>query len=328
MNHTPPPPYPPPILELPFGWPKLRRLWVRCLELAHAGALPATLLLVGEPGLGREALAMELAAALVCRSKPRQLCSCRSCDRARRGLHPDVHLLQPRSATQRRGEEGDDEDDGGQRKKTISIDDVRDLIATLDRRPYEGARRVVILDSVHTPPLGVEAAAALLKSLEEPPPSVVVLALAANPRHVLPTIVSRAVQVRVPPPSLDEATALLAAIAALSPEQARAQLAAVGGDLGVALGLRGADITELVELVAMVLRGDGVAVSVLARRLKHMETVVPLLAAIVATLAARPRDDAENLLKAAAVLLSSQRVATALNIGLDSVAAGRLAALD
>lgn len=326
MNDTPPP-YPPPILQLPFGWPKLRRLWLRCLELAHANALPATLLLVGEPGAGREALAMELAAALVCRSASRQPCSCGSCDRVRRGIHPDVHLLQPRSAAQRRGEERDDEDEGGQ-KKTISIEDVRDLIATLDRRPYEGARRVVILDSVHTPPLGVEAAAALLKSLEEPPPSVVVLALAANPRHVLPTIVSRAVQVRVPPPSLDEATALLAAVAALSPEQARAQLAAAGGDLGAALTLRGTDIRELVELVAAAAGGDGVALSALARRAKEAETALPLITAIVATLRGASREDAERLLDAAAALFASQRVAAALNIGLDSVAAGRLAALD
>lgn len=327
MNDTPPPPYPLPILQLPFGWPKLRRLWLRCLELAHAGALPATLLLVGEPGAGREALAMELAAALVCRSEPRQPCSCRSCDRVRRGLHPDVHLLQPRSAAQRRGEEGDDEDEGG-RKRTISIDDVRSLIASLDRRPYEGARRVVILDSVHTPPLGVEAAAALLKSLEEPPPSVVVLALAANPRHVLPTIVSRTVQVRVPPPGVDEAAALLAAIAALPPAQARAQLAAAGGDLGAALTLRGKDIQELVDLVAGAAGGDGVALSALARRVKDMDTALPLITAIVATLRGAPRGDAERLLDAAAALLASQRVAAALNIGLDSVAAGRLAAPD
>jgi len=328
VSDTAPPPYPPVILHLPFGWPKLRRLWLRCLELAHGGALPATLLLVGEPGLGREALAMELAAALVCRSEPRQPCSCGSCDRVRRGVHPDVHLLQPRSAAQRRGEERGDEDADGKRKGTISIEDVRDLIATLDRRPYEGVRRVVILDGVHTPPLGVEAAAALLKSLEEPPPSVVVLALAANPRHVLPTIVSRTVQVRVPPPSLDDATALLAAIAALSPEQARAQLAAAGGDLGAALTLGGTDIRELAELVAAAAGGDGVALSALARRVKETGTALPLIAAIVATLRGAPREDAERLLDAAAALFASQRMAAALNIGLDSVAAGRLAALD
>lgn len=314
-------------LHIPLAWPRLHRVLLRCLELARAGALPSSLLLVGDTWGGREALAVELAAALVCRSVPEYPCSCQSCDRVRRGIHPDVFQLQPRSTAQRRGEGRGDEDADGERKKTISIDDVRELIATLDRRPYEGIRRVVILDNVHTPPLGVEAAVALLKSLEEPPPSVVFLALAANPRRVLPTIVSRTVQVRVPPPDIDEATALLAGMWGLSPDQARARLAAAGEDLGAAVILESANVHELCELVAAAARGDGVALSILARRLKEMETALPLINAIVATLRRSPREDAERLLDAAAVLLTSQQLAAALHLGLDSLAAGRLAAL-
>lgn len=316
--------YPPPLLR-PATWGGLQRLLHRCLQLAGEDALPTTLLLVGEPGMGREAMAVELAAALTCRSSPLQRCSCSSCDRVRRGIHPDVQLMRPRSAAERRGESGAEDEAAG--KGTISIDDVRELVATLDRHPYEGRRRVVILDSVHTPPLGVEAAVALLKSLEEPPPKVVFLALAGSPRHVLPTIVSRTVEVRIPPPTHEEAVQHLAVHLGLPVESARARLAAAGSDLVAALTLPEEEPGALARLVASAVRGDGVALGVLARRLKQEGTTVPLVTAIIAALRAQPMSEAEELLFGAAALLTSQRLASALNLGVEAVAAGRLSQL-
>ncbi len=326
MSEAAPPSYPPAALR-PAAWIGVTRLLARCLELAHTGTLPASLLLVGEPGQGREALAVELAAALTCRTSPRRSCPCSSCERVRRGIHPDVHLLQPRSAAERRGGGGGDDDSSRDPKRTIAIDDVRDLTATLDRHPFEGLRRVVILDPVHTPPLGVDAAVALLKSIEEPPPKLVFLALAGNPRHVLPTIVSRTVAVRVPPPTGDEAAAHFAAVLEMTLDQARTRLAATGGDLTAALTFAHTDTTELVSLAAAAVSGDGAALSALARRLKQDETAVPLTTAIVETLRTGATADAEILLEAAAALLTSRRLAAALNIGLETVAAGRLAAV-
>lgn len=326
MSHVAPPLYPPAVLR-PAFWVGVRRVLARCLELAHASALPASLLLVGEPGQGREALAVELAAALTCRTSPRQPCQCSSCQRVRRGIHPDVHLLQPRSAAQRRGTAAGDDDGGREAKRTIAIDDVRELVATLDRHPFEGLRRVVIVDPVHTPPLGVEAAVALLKSLEEPPPNLVFLALAANPHHVLPTIVSRTVAVRIPPPTGDEASAHLAAVSGLTLEQARTQLAAAGGNLTAARALADANPAELAALLCAAVGGDGAALAAVATRLKGNETVLPLVTAIVETLRSGATADAEQLLEAAAALLAAERLAAALNISLEMVAAGRLAAL-
>lgn len=326
MNEAAAPPYPPLVLR-PAAWSGVRRALARCLTLAHAGALPASLLLVGEPRQGREALAVELAAALTCRTSPRQPCSCSSCERVRRGVHPDVHLLQPRSAAERRGATSGDDDSARDPQRMIAIDEVRELIATLDRHPFEGLRRVVILDPVHTPPLGVEAAVALLKALEEPPPKVVFLALAANPRHVLSTIVSRTVAVRVPPPIADEATEHLAAALAVTPEDARTRLAAAGGDLTAALTLAHTNTNQLVSLAAAAASGDGAALGALAKRLKREGTAVPIATAIVETLRAGTTADAERLLEVAAALLTAQRTAAALNIGLETVAVGRLAAL-
>lgn len=314
----------PALVLAPAAWGGIVQLLERCLELAHRAALPAALLLLGVPGLGREALALELAAALTCRRSPARRCPCPTCDRVRRGVHPDVHLLPPSSAGERRGEGAGET--GREARRFISIDDVRDLTATLEHRPFEGARRVVILDSVHTPPLGVEAAVALLKALEEPPPHVVFLALASHRHRVLPTIASRTVEVRVPPPTYDEAVAYLAAALQLGEEEARARLAACSGDLIAALTLTAEEVRELGELVAAARRGEGVALGAIADHLKRCGTAEALLTAIVATLRQGDRDDAEELLAAAAALMSAQRLAGALHLGLDAVGVGRLLA--
>ncbi|MBK9078654.1 MAG: DNA polymerase III subunit delta' [Hyphomicrobium sp.] len=72
---------------------------------------------------------------------------------------------------------------------TISVDDVRRLKAFLALSAEEGGRRVVIVDSADD--MNVNAANALLKSLEEPPPRTIFLLIASAPGRLLPTIRSR-----------------------------------------------------------------------------------------------------------------------------------------
>ncbi|MFH1177361.1 MAG: hypothetical protein V1750_08130, partial [Acidobacteriota bacterium] len=144
-------PWPAPYLTS-ASWAGVGRLLARCRELDAAGALPGTLLLTSAPGLGREAMAIELAAALICR-EPRAVCSCTSCDRVRRGIHPDATILDVLPGN-----------------KEIKIDEqVRPLLQGIDQRPYEGRQRVLIVANAHTPPLNIYSASALLKTIEEPP---------------------------------------------------------------------------------------------------------------------------------------------------------------
>ncbi len=149
-------------------------------------------------------------------------------------------------------------------KTQISIEQAQGVVENITQLPYEGRRRVFIVDSCHTPPLGGDAASALLKTLEEPPPSVTFVLLAANPRRVLPTIASRAVQLRVPPPSPDELAALVAAAQGCSDERAAELVAAAGGDAELALREGGERLPEtllaLEELAATALAGDGLAI--------------------------------------------------------------------
>src|SRR5919197_6720608 len=113
----------------------------------------------GPPGVGKRAAALAFAGELIG-------------DRARvaSGVHPDLYVVEP---------VGDQ----------IRIDDVRELRRDLHMRPFEADRRVYLVFAAET--LNEDAADALLKDLEEPPPYVV-LVLVADELGPLPeTIRSR-----------------------------------------------------------------------------------------------------------------------------------------
>jgi DNA polymerase-3 subunit delta' len=82
--------------------------------------------------------------------------------------------------------------------KQIKIEQIRKVVEAAPGRPYEGTRRVWILDGVEAGRFGAEAANAFLKTLEEPPAHVCFLLLASNPTAVLPTIRSRCQQLVLP----------------------------------------------------------------------------------------------------------------------------------
>ncbi len=141
----------------------------------HQGYLSHAYLLTGPPGVGRGTLARWLAQALLCLDTPRAPCgSCAACLRVSRGTHPDLHVLSL-------------ETQGGRR--TLGIEAVRELRATMAERPFAGTRKVYLIEDAET--MTMEAANALLKTLEEPPPFAVLLLVALSEHLLLPTIVSR-----------------------------------------------------------------------------------------------------------------------------------------
>ena len=295
-------------------WRGVQRLLKRCLELQAAGSLPGTLMLVGAAGLGREALAVELAAALVCRQKGSQGCSCPSCERVRRGVHPDVEVI-----------------DVLPDKKEISIEQARGVVNNVAQRPYEGLRRVYVLSSCHTPPLNSEAASALLKTLEEPPPQATFVLLASNPARVLPTVVSRAVQLRVPAPEREELLSVLAIAQGCTEERALEVLTAAEGDAELALR-SGEDLagtlTNLEELLAAALKADGLAILRAAATVRQVPWGTSLVGAALLRLAARAdREAAEEFLQAAAALLTAEDRRASLHLDAESVLVCTLARL-
>jgi DNA polymerase-3 subunit delta' len=141
--------------------------------------------------------------------------------RARRGLHPDLSEVEPEGAF-------------------TTIGQVREVVRLAASRPFEGARRVFILQA---DTLNVQAANALLKTLEEPEGEAVFVLLAASREGVLPTILSRAQAVRFDPVPVAEVAEFLRRRGAEEPE-----LAAALGRGSVGLSLRYAEEPELGEL--------------------------------------------------------------------------------
>jgi len=78
----------------------------------------------------------------------------------------------------------------------IKIDQVRDVIDRAGYKPFEGRRRVVIIDQADTMAAGAQNA--LLKILEEPPPSSVFILVTSRPDMLLATVQSRCPRLRFP----------------------------------------------------------------------------------------------------------------------------------
>ncbi|MBG0838835.1 MULTISPECIES: DNA polymerase III subunit delta' [Ectopseudomonas] len=162
-------------------YPWQQSLWQQLAgRTQHAHAY----LLHGPTGIGKRALAERLMARLLCLA-PNGLdaCgNCKSCHLLAAGTHPDNFVLEP--------EEAD---------KPIKVDQVRELVEFVVQTAQLGGRKVVLLEPAEA--MNLNAANALLKSLEEPSGNTVLLLISHQPSRLLPTIKSRCVQQACPLPS-------------------------------------------------------------------------------------------------------------------------------
>jgi DNA polymerase-3 subunit delta' len=184
---------------------------------ATRGTLPASLIFAGPEGVGKRMTAMALAQLVNCLA-PRDgdACgACASCTRIGRGLHADILVIEP-------GDTG-----------VIKVDQIRDVVERTGYRPFEGRRRVVIIDDADAM-LG-EAQNALLKTLEEPPPGSMFVLVTSRLDLLLPTIRSRCQQLRFGRLSVDEIASVLTGAHGYEPAEARTVAAAAEGSLGFAL---------------------------------------------------------------------------------------------
>lgn len=138
---------------------------------AAAGAPVHAYLLTGPPGAGKRTAARAFAAALLC---ARGGCGvCGVCTRALAEAHPDLVVVEREGAA-------------------ISMGQAREIRRLALRTPNEGGRKVLVLTDFH---LVQDAGPALLKVIEEPPPSTVFVILAEHVPLELVTIASRCVQI-------------------------------------------------------------------------------------------------------------------------------------
>lgn len=181
-----------------------------------ASRLPHALLFHGPRGVGKASCAGLLAQALNCSDTDFvDACgSCVSCRKVVRGLHPDIVWIEPDGAY-------------------IKVDQVREVVEAVSYRPYEGRRRVVILDEAHR--MNASAQNALLKTLEEPPASSVLVLVTPAPSSLLPTVRSRCQHLRFQPLPLRDLGRHLEEVMEVGPEEARLRAALSSGSVGLAL---------------------------------------------------------------------------------------------
>jgi DNA polymerase-3 subunit delta' len=144
-------------------------------------------LLVGPPGSGKRAAALSFAASLLCAAGGDGTCDI--CRRVLGAIHPDL------VAIEREG-------------PWITIDMARQIGLAAARSPVEGHRKVLMLSDFH---LVKEAGPALLKTIEEPPPSTVFVITAEFVPPELVTIASRCVSIEFRPLPLEAVAAALEA---------------------------------------------------------------------------------------------------------------------
>jgi DNA polymerase-3 subunit delta' len=155
-------------------------------DSAHSSAaMTHAWLFTGPPGSGRSVAALCFAAALQCTSDGPPGCGeCRACTTTMAGTHGDVRRIIPEGLS-------------------ISVADMRDIVQIATRKPSTGRWQIVVVEDADR--LGERAGNALLKVVEEPPPSTIFLLCApsVDPEDISVTLRSRCRHVALVTPPLD-----------------------------------------------------------------------------------------------------------------------------
>lgn len=154
------------------AWDVLEQQW-------QAERLPHALLLEGSQGCGNREFAGLFAKALLCQQvKHGFACGqCAACHLYAAGTHPDFIEIKP------------EVNKDGKTSKNIKVDQIRELVGFVSQTAMQQGRKVIIINSADS--MNVNAANALLKSLEEPTANTVLLLLSYQRSRVMPTIRSR-----------------------------------------------------------------------------------------------------------------------------------------
>ena len=192
-------------------------------ELIERDRIPHALLFLGTSGTGAVAAALDFVQALHCRADGVVACGrCAACHKVTNLNHPDSTMLFPfsrsvkeetRQATLLQVWQSPYHYPLPDDNAAIVIDRVRQMQRQFTHSAFAGGWRTTLI--LHADQMRVEAANAMLKTLEEPPAQSLIILIASHGDALLPTIVSRCQFVKFP---------------ALSPHDIGAELAAKGVD--------------------------------------------------------------------------------------------------
>jgi DNA polymerase III subunit delta' len=183
-----------------------------------AGRLAHAYVITGPPQIGKRTLSRLVAAGSICphlKAHSGPCGECRSCRLVEKDSHPDVRTVSPEPG-----------------KRSVTIEQVRQLEHDAVLRPYEAERKVFILRAADA--MAEPAANALLKTLEEPPEDTILILIATDAAQLLPTIASRCREVALRPVPPEEIEAALRARGAVE-DRARLLSRLAGGRPGWAI---------------------------------------------------------------------------------------------
>lgn len=210
-----------------YGHQNLRERLARAFR---SGTLPASMLLHGPRGIGKQRLALWLAQLLLCENENAPCGKCRSCQYSLNLTHPDLHWYFPRARLKDTDPSLEDVHDDYQEaiaermanhglyaappgNEGIYIATVRAIVNQAALSPAMARRKIFVIGDAER--MGFQegseyAANAFLKLLEEPPENTTVIITSSEPGALLPTIRSRTVAVRMSALTEEEMRAFLA----------------------------------------------------------------------------------------------------------------------
>lgn len=221
------------------GNERIKRLLQRAVS---DGRIGQGLIFAGPRGVGKHQFALALAQAINCESPSAgDACGiCSTCKKFAAREFTDVKTIEP---------------DG----QFIKIEQMRDMAREAYFMPYEGRRRVYILDEAER--LKEQAANSILKTLEEPPDTSLLILVTAKPYALLETIRSRCQMMNFAPLATDELEAYLKANYKRPAQEttllARLARGSLGRALEIDLGLYKEKRDTMMELIeALAVKGD------------------------------------------------------------------------
>lgn len=164
----------------------------RLEKLAREDKISQGYLFVGPESVGKSLCALTFASSLV--SEP-------EFEPTSDKPYPfDVRVIAPQEETKR----------GVTKQKSIGVDEIRETLLFLGQFPIHGKYRVVIIENAHK--LSLSAQNVILKTLEEPNPSAIIILVTHEIGSIIPTILSRIERVRfgyVPSQDIQSGVAVL-----------------------------------------------------------------------------------------------------------------------
>jgi DNA polymerase-3 subunit delta' len=165
-------------------YPWQTRQWQQLITSKQQNRLPHALLFVGSQGLGKKQFALAFAHATLCNKSESPCGQCHTCHLIQSQLHPDLLLVEPEQTGQ-----------------IVKVDQIREVVQFVSETALLSTQRIVIINPANA--MNMNAANALLKTLEEPAPNAHIILISDQNLRLPATITSRCQKIIFQKPSQD-----------------------------------------------------------------------------------------------------------------------------